>query len=157
MASPRTHPAWRWDLRRNCSLTPLQCLASLGALSALIGAVGLALWIAGFPVVALFAAAETAAVAAAVVRYSRHARDGETITLEDGCLEVRRLCADSVSVERFDICWLSVARPRSPDDPIVLRHHGLDIRLGTHVRPVQRRAMERTLRNALASRAGTQA
>lgn len=148
----RQEGALYWDLRRNCSLTPRQCLASLSALAAITVAVALALWAAGFPLVALFAAMEVGAIALALVQYARHARDGETVTLDGGCVEIRSLNGGSASTERFDACWVTVERARCAGDPIVLRQCGRVVQLGRQVRPARRRAIEQELRGALLSR-----
>src|SRR4051812_29802879 len=88
VAAEASCASWRWDLHRACALSPRQCAAGLAIPLALSGAVGTVYAGTGFPLVALFVAAEWLAVALAFVVYARHARDGEWVTLADGELVI---------------------------------------------------------------------
>jgi uncharacterized membrane protein len=79
---PEDTPVAVWRLRRNCALTPRQLgvtIVALGAAAVVIAALTTALvrtWL-----FVVFALVEGVALLIAYLRYSRHALDGETITL----------------------------------------------------------------------------
>ncbi|QPC33108.1 DUF2244 domain-containing protein [Caldimonas thermodepolymerans] len=143
-------PLPHWDLRRNCSLTPRQCVLALGVLAAMTLALALAMWGAGFPLVAPYALVNVAVIAVAMVQYARRARDGETLTLTPDGLEVHRRWRGAESVERFDLRWVTLDRATDAGAPIVLRERGRVLEVGTQATPARRRAVEQELRVALA-------
>jgi uncharacterized membrane protein len=139
----------RWDLKRNCCLTPRQLLAAWAALMATSGAVGGAFWAIGYPMVALFAALEWSALVVALLVYARHAGDGETLLLQSDWLSIEMRCGTQVSALAVDARAVRV-EPPTPQEPLVaLVVRGAPTHIGRHV-PAQRRgALARELRAAL--------
>jgi uncharacterized membrane protein len=75
-------PSREWRIKRNCSLTPRQSLAATAFLMALVLAIGMAAAFAFGVWLALpFSMLCTVAVGVAFIAYSRHATDGEVLTL----------------------------------------------------------------------------
>ncbi|HWP17914.1 MAG TPA: DUF2244 domain-containing protein [Burkholderiaceae bacterium] len=148
-ADPHVAQPLSWDLRANCALTPRQCLPGLWVAAGISGVLSLVLWVAGYPFVLLFALLELIAFAAAVVCYARHARDGERVTLRDGCLEVEQQRGQQVVLHRFDAAWVRLPAPALPDDAVVLQQGARSLEIGRHLRPLRRRQFERELGEAL--------
>lgn len=142
-----------WDLKRNCSLSPLQ----LGCAFALL--FGLSVTVAGIFVllqgawqILTFAMLEMAGVALAFLCYARHATDHEHIVLLDDCLLVERVLADETHRVRLDPGWIRVVPPRTSRDLIGLEARGVKIQVGCFVTEEQRRRFVRELRQELDAR-----
>ena len=71
-----------WFLKRNCSVTPAQLGWLYASLCAVSLGIALVFWFHGAVLILPFAWLELAAVGAAFLVYARHARDGETISLQ---------------------------------------------------------------------------
>jgi hypothetical protein len=97
-----------WFLKRNCSVTPAQlgwlyaslCVVSLGT--------GTFFWFQGARLVLPFAWLELVAVGAAFLAYSRHATDGERISLSGRQLVVELESAGRLERAEFDRDWVRV-------------------------------------------------
>ena len=74
-----------WTLRRNCCVSPGQCLAGIATLDGVLAILGVAALAYGLWVITLFCLVDVLAVSLAGLCYMRHARDGETLyLLNDG-------------------------------------------------------------------------
>lgn len=99
----------RWDLHRDCALTPGQCAAGL-SIPLLVGsAIAAGCAGAGYTLVAVFAVAEWIAAAVAFVAYARHARDGESVTLRGDELVIDLRRADRTTRVCLNAQWVRVA------------------------------------------------
>jgi len=134
-----------WLLKRNCSLTPRQTMASWAALVTLSLAVGLVCAWNGAPLVLLFTALEITAVTAAFVLYSRHATDFDRIVLEEGHLTVDQVRAGRTQQYQLETVWLRV----TPMAQLSARDVTVDV--GSFLPKAQRQALARELRLALAA------
>ena len=138
-----------WHLRRNCSVTPRQ----LGALYASLCVVSLVIacwcWVLGARFVLAFAGLELLAVGAAFLAYARHAVDGETVSLRDGCLVIERECAGGRERLEFRGALVRIDAPADRQALIGLRAHGRRVDIGRHVRPEWRVALAGEMRQAL--------
>ena len=138
-----------WHLRRNCSVTPRQ----LGVLYVSLCLVSLIVagwsWVLGARFVFAFVALELLAVGAAFLVYARHAVDGETVSLRDGCLVVERECAGGRERLEFLGAQVRIDTPTDRQALIGVRAHGRRVDIGRHVRPEWRPALAGEMRQAL--------
>jgi uncharacterized membrane protein len=138
-----------WLLKRNCSLTPRQ----LGKAYALLCAASfsIAAWFAlhGIWFVLAFAAAEMAAVACALLHYSRHALDREHIALSERCLLVERVQGGRLEQVRLDPHWTRIAVPDRRRALIELESRGTRVAVGAFVSDAIRQQVAGELRREL--------
>jgi uncharacterized membrane protein len=123
-------------LKRNCSISPARLAGALGALAAVVLAIGAAFAVAGAWLVLPFAGLEIAALAAAYFAYARRAADYERIELSAGRLTVEVVQAQRTS--RFEV-EARGARVQVEHDWVVLRGAGEELQLGRHL-DAERRA-----------------
>lgn len=148
-------PALRWVLKRNCSFAPRQLMGSCGVLLGVHAGLGLLFWCLGYPMVALFAAVDSAALLIALFAYSRHACDRETLTLCSAKLCVEQQWGSHVIAMEFDAGALKV---QSPDDAcalVGLMACGACAHVGRHVPAHLRPQLASELRLALRHRPST--
>ncbi len=139
----------RWILRRNCSLAPSQlgrfyigvCMVSLGIASGF--------WFMGAKLVMPFAWLEIVVLGLALLIYARHARDGETITLEGPVLVVERDHGGSTQRTEFSRDWVRVEPSGGDGSLIEVSGQGRRVVVGRHLRPELRPALAREIRMAL--------
>ena len=142
-------PALQWLLRRNCSITPRQLglvYLSLCCASLLIGAF---FFVQGAPFVLAFAAVELACVGIALLAFARHAGDREVLTLVGRSLQVEQCFGTRVRHTRFVADSLHVEPAAGQGSLVELRGRGECLRVGRFLRPEQRVAFARELRQAL--------
>ncbi|MES2889274.1 MAG: DUF2244 domain-containing protein [Pseudomonadota bacterium] len=144
-----TGPALRWEMRRNCALTPRQVMGSFGALALLNLGVATAFWLAGFPLVALFSGIELTAVAAALVCYARHACDRELLTLQPDRLVIEQHCGATVHRTEMQPAWVQVDAATRAGTALTLSESGRHVQLGCHVTLPVRKCIAQELRQAL--------
>jgi uncharacterized membrane protein len=138
-----------WFLKRNCSVTPAQlgwwyaslCVVSLG--------IGTLFWIEGAVLILPFAGLELAAVGAAFLVYSRHAADGETISLEGRQLVVELESAGRLERAEFDRDWVRVEPGGDDRSLIELSGRGRRVNVGRYLRPELRPVLAQEIRRAL--------
>ncbi|MBP6406923.1 MAG: DUF2244 domain-containing protein [Proteobacteria bacterium] len=138
-----------WFLKRNCSVTPAQlgwlyaslCVVSLGT--------GTFFWFQGARLVLPFAWLELVAVGAAFLAYSRHATDGERISLSGRQLVVELESAGRLERAEFDRDWVRVEPSAGDRSLIALSARGRSVNVGRFVRPELRPALAREIRMAL--------
>jgi uncharacterized membrane protein len=142
-------PALQWLLRPNCSITPRQLglvYLSLCCVSLLIGAF---FFVQGAPFVLAFAGVELAAVGVALLAFARHAGDRETLTLIGRSLQVEQCFGSRVQRTQFVADSLHVEPVAGQGSLVELRGRGERLRVGRFLRPEQRGAFARELRQAL--------
>jgi len=146
----------RWHMKRNCSLAPRQLLGTYLSLCAIGLGLGGLFWIHGAPFILPFAGAELLAVGAALVVYSRHAADHESLVLRPGRFSV--VCASVKKTERADFAapaWVRVEPADRDGSLIELSGEGRQIAVGRFVRPELRPALADELRAALRRATGS--
>lgn len=145
-----TGPALQWRLARNCALTPRQFVAVYLLILTPSMVVACAFWLLGYPMVAPFALLEALVLTGAFHCHARHARDGEILTLHDGCLAVEEHCGGKVSKTVFQAAWVSVKVPPGQRDLLALSQCGTHVDIGRHLPPTLRRRVAQELRQTLA-------
>src|SRR4051812_3273266 len=78
--------ASQWRLVRNCSLSPRQTLWAWSVPVAASAFTALLFLLLGYPLVTLFCILEMLAIGVALCVYARHARDGDTLRLDESGL-----------------------------------------------------------------------
>lgn len=140
---------WRFELRRNVSITPRQLMLAYLLLCTLSLAVAAGFWWQGVSMVMVFTSLELLAVGAALLLVARHAGDREIITLHDSGLAVEQRVGPSVAHMAFRAEWVRV-EPAADDGSLVeLSGEGRSVRIGRHVRPELRVELAQELRRAL--------
>ena len=140
-----------WFLKRNCSVTP----AKLGWMYASICVVSMGIatffWMQGAKLVLPFAWLELAAVGAAFLVYSRHATDGEKISLQGTQLVVELENAGRLERAEFRREWVRI-EPKTGDRSLIeVSGQGRSVEVGRYVSPELRSALAREIRMALRS------
>lgn len=141
--------SWRWDLRRNCSISPRQLLSAYGLLCTLALVVAVGFWSQGVRSVLLFAGVELLAVGAAMLVMARHAGDRELITLAGREMAVEQHVGPQVECTRFSADWVRVEPAAGAGSLVELSGEGRSVRIGRHVRPELRDELAEELRRAL--------
>ncbi|MEO5794856.1 MAG: DUF2244 domain-containing protein [Rhodoferax sp.] len=140
-----------WFLKRNCSVTPAQ----LGWMYASICVVSMGIatffWVQGAKLVLPFAWLELAAVGVAFLVYSRHATDGERISLQGTQLVVELENAGRLERAEFRREWVRI-EPKTGDRSLIeVSGQGRSVEVGRYVSPELRSALAREIRMALRS------
>lgn len=140
-----------WFLKRNCSVTPVQ----LGWMYASICVVSMGIatffWAQGAKLVLPFAWLELVAVGAAFLVYSRHATDGEKISLQGAQLVVELEKAGRLERAEFRREWVRI-EPKTGDRSLIqVSGQGRSVEVGRYVSPELRSALAREIRMALRS------
>lgn len=141
--------ALRWVLKRNCSISPRQLMVVYLSLCAVSVGLGLAFWSVGAPFVLAFAGLEVVLVGLALLVYARHAADRETLTLDDGQVEVEQCVGRRVQRASFRAEWLSVEPAKAQGSLVALAGQGRRVLVGRHLRPELRAAFAQELRQAV--------
>ena len=138
-----------WFLKRNCSVTPAQ----LGWLYASLCVVSLGIaaffWQQGATLILPFAWLELAAVGVAFLAYSRHAADGERISLQGRQLVVELENAGRLERAEFNRDWVRVEPLADGRSLIEVSGQGRSVSVGRYVRPELRPALAQEIRRAL--------
>lgn len=141
--------ALAWQLRRNCSVTPRQLGALYVSLCVVTLVIALWFWALGAKMVLGFAGLELLLVGLAFLAYARHAMDGETVSLRDGCLVVERECGGGREWLEFRGAQVRIDTPADRRALIEVRAPGQRVEIGRHVRPEWRPVLAREMRMAL--------
>jgi len=137
-------------MKRNCSLAPRQLIAVYLSLCVIGLGIGGLFWIQGAPYVLPFAGAELLALGAALLFYSRHAADHESLVLLPGKFSVAcTLGRRTEQVEFATPAWVRVEPAHRDGSLIELSGEGRRIAVGRFVRPELRRALADELRAVL--------
>ncbi len=138
-----------WDLKRNCSLAPLQLVAFYLSLCAVSLSIAIGFWWHGVWMVMPFAWVELLAVGVALRVYTRHAGDRESIALRGDRLTVVHANGSQVERVEFQPAWVRVEPEHGDHSLVELSGQGRRIAVGRFVRPAQRRQLAEELRWAL--------
>lgn len=140
---------WRFELKRNVSMSPRQLLLSYAVLCAVSLAVATGFWWQGVGAVMVFTGIELVAAGVALFFVARHAGDRELIILADRELAVEHHCGAHVDRASFRAEWVRV-EPAGADGSLVeLSGQGRSVKVGRHVRPELRVELADELRRAL--------
>lgn len=136
-------------MRANCSLSPGQLLAVLGALALTSLTIALGFWWMGAPWVLPFAGLEVLGLGLALLFYARRANDGDTVRLSQGWVWVECRQAGRVTRVQWPALWTQVACGAATGGLIELAGAGQRLRVGRHLRPDRRREVARGMQQAL--------
>ena len=139
----------RWQLARNCSITPRQLGALYVSFCVISVGISLGFWLQGATLVAPFAALELGVLAVAFLVYARHATDAEYIVLDATQLQVEVEHAGERRRSVFQRQWVRVHHPEAHAALIEISSHGHTVRVGRHVRPELRLALASEIKRAL--------
>ena len=142
--------ALRWDLKRNCSLTPAQSAGALLLLGAVCAGVATAFAVAGYAWVTVFSLLELAALAAAWLFHASHACDRDSLTLRQGRLVVEERCGTAFRRTEFDAAWVRVECDPMRGGLVELSQRGQRVAVGRHAPPQLRSRTAMELRRVLA-------
>lgn len=141
--------ARRWEMKRNCSITPNQLLAVYLGLCAVSLAIGVFFLMQGAAMVLGFAGLELALVGAAMLVFARHAGDRESVSLHGRRVQVEQLDAGVLSRNEFRAEWLRVEPAAGQGSLVEISGQGRSIKLGRFVRPELRAELASEMRQAL--------
>mgnify|MGYP005811454961 CR=1 FL=1 len=149
VSRPGALASTRWELARNCSITPAALGGVYLSLCAVAAAIAAWLWWNGATVVPVFSAIELLAFGIALVVQARHAGDRELLTLDERSLEVEQRLGPQVERTRFETGWISIEMAAAEGSLIELKGGGRVVRVGRFVRPELRAAFAQELRGAV--------
>jgi uncharacterized membrane protein len=138
-----------WFLKRNCSVSPAQLGWFYASLCAVSLGVGTFFWFQGALLILPFAWLELAAVGLAFLAYSRHAADGEHITLQGRRLVVELENAGRLERAEFNRDWVRVEPGADDRSLIEVSGQGRRVNVGRYLRPELRPVLAREIRKAL--------
>lgn len=131
----------RWQMRRNCALTPKQLFKFYIALVCLSLIVATGFYLAGVWVVLIFTALEVAAVTVGFLIYCRHALDHETIEIEDKRLLIKKFIGSTETVYQFNTQWAKIELPTAGSKTFNIRQADLRVELGQFIRYEEQTAL----------------
>jgi uncharacterized membrane protein len=139
-------------VKRNCSISPRDCLCLLAVTSVLCIGIGLVFAFFGAWMILPFAGLEIAALAVAFYLVGRHAADHERIEMEDGILTVRVHEAGRNTEYRFNPAWANLVVVEAQCNlRVAIRAQGMELEIGRHLDRGRRSAMAAELRQRLTS------
>ena len=127
----------RWQMQRNCALTPKQLLQFYIALVALSVTVAIGFFLAGVWVILIFTAIELSAVTLGFLIYCRHALDRETIEIDGKRLIVKKFIGYKESVYEFNTQWVKIEILNEGAKTFYISQSQLRVELGQFLRPEQ--------------------
>lgn len=130
-------------------MTPRQCGACYGFISAVSLCVGTFFWAQGATLVLLFSALEVVVLGIGFLCFARRALDRERICIEGNHVTVVCELAGVVSQMCFERAWLRVECPEPPRELIKLCGQGKVIEVGRFVRPEWREALAAEIRRGV--------
>jgi uncharacterized membrane protein len=139
----------RWELKRNCSITPRQLAGIYAALCCASLAVALVCAWQGAWFVLVFAVLELSAVGAAFLVYARHATDAEYVALTSGSLVVEVVQGTIVKKFSFDPRRTRVDVADGRWGLVILEGDGVSTEVGRFLTPWKRRELAQQLKLAL--------
>jgi uncharacterized membrane protein len=139
----------RWQMRRNCALSPRQLLQFYIALVCLSLAVATGFFLAGVWVIPIFTTLELAAVTIGFLIYCRHALDCETIEIDGSRLLVRKFIGYKETLYEFNTKWVKIEQAHEGAKIFYLRQSNLSTELGQFIRPEQQIALINQLKGYL--------
>ena len=127
----------RWQMRRNCALTPKQLLKFYIVLVCLSVTVGAGFFLAGVWVIPIFTALELSAVTLGFLIYCRHALDCETIEIDGKSLLVKKFIGYKETIYELNTQWAKIELPSEGSKVFHISQSNLRIELGQFLRPEQ--------------------
>ena len=127
----------RWQMRRNCALTPKQLLQFYIVLVCLSLIVAGGFFLAGVWVIPIFTALELSAVTLGFLIYCRHALDSETIEIEGKRLIVKKFIGYKETVHEFNTQWAKIDLPTEESKVFHISQSNLRVELGQFLRREQ--------------------
>jgi uncharacterized membrane protein len=140
----------RWQMRRNCALTPKQLFSFYIALVCLSLIVATGFFVAGVWVISIFTALEISAVTIGFLIYCRHALDCETIEIEDKRLLVKKYIGHKETLYEFNTQWAKIEPPIQGSKIFKISQADVRVELGQFIRPEQQIALIAQVRACLA-------
>ena len=139
----------RWQMRRNCALTPKQLLQFYIALVSLSLIVALGFLLAGVWVIPIFTALELTAVTIGFLIYCRHALDCETIEIEGKRLLVKKFIGYKEMLYEFNTQWVKIEPPIEGSKIFNISQSSLRVEIGQFIRHEQQLALIAQVRACL--------
>ncbi|QWE08313.1 DUF2244 domain-containing protein [Polynucleobacter ibericus] len=124
----------RWQMRRNCALTPKQLLQFYIVLVCLSLIVAAGFFLAGVWVIPIFTAIELCAVTLGFLIYCRHALDCETIEIDGKRLIIKKFIGYKESVYEFNSQWAKIEPPIEGAKVFYISQSNLRVELGQFLR-----------------------
>lgn len=136
-------------LSRNCALTPRQVGGFYLSLVLASGVIATVFWVRGAWMILPFSLIEMAALGVALLVYTRHAVDCETVSLRPDALEIESIDGNRRLVTRLDPRATRVEVEKRPRGAVSVVARGERIAVGRFVCERERRRFARELRLAL--------
>jgi len=124
----------RWQMRRNCALTPKQLLKFYIALVCLSLIVATGFLLAGIWVVPIFTALELSAVTIGFLIYCRHALDCETIEIDGNRLIIKKFISYKEAIYEFNTQWAKIELPLEDSKVFFISQSNLRVEIGQFIR-----------------------
>jgi uncharacterized membrane protein len=124
----------RWQMRRNCALTPKQLLQFYIVLVSLSLVVATGFFLAGVWMIPIFTALELCAVTLGFLIYCRHALDSETIEIDGKRLVIKKFIGYRESVYEFNSQWAKIEPPMEGAKVFHISQSNLRVELGQFLR-----------------------
>jgi len=141
--------AKRWQMRRNCALTPKQLLKFYIVLVCLSLIVAIGFFMAGVWVIPIFTTLELTAVTIGFLIYCRHALDCETIEIEGKRLLVKKFIGYKETLYEFNTQWAKIELPIEGSKIFNISQSNLRVELGQFIRHEQQLALIAQVRTCL--------
>lgn len=139
----------RWQMRRNCALTPKQLLQFYIVLVCLSLIVGVGFLLAGVWVIPIFTVIELSAVTVGFLIYCRHALDCETIEIDGKRLLVKKFIGYKEILYEFNAQWAKIELPIEGSKIFHISQSNLRVELGQFLRQEQQIALIAQVRACL--------
>jgi uncharacterized membrane protein len=136
----------RWQMRRNCALTPKQLLQFYIALVCLSLTVATGFLLAGIWVIPIFTALELSAVTIGFLIYCRHALDCETIEIEGNRLIVKKFISYKEAIYEFNTQWVKIELPLEDSKVFLISQSNLRVEIGQFIRQEQQLSLIASVR-----------
>jgi len=136
----------RWQMRRNCALTPKQLLQFYIVLVCLSLVVATGFFLAGVWVIPIFTVIELSAVTLGFLIYCRHALDCETIEIDGTRLIVKKFIGYKETVYEFNSQWAKIELPIEGAKTFHINQSHLRVELGQFLRQEQQMALISSVR-----------
>ena len=136
----------RWQMRRNCALTPTQLFNFYLALVCLSLIVATGFFLVGVWVVLIFTGIEIAAVTVGFLIYCRHALDHETIEINDKHVLVKKFIGQKETLYQLNAEWVKLDPPVAGSKTFTIRQADLRVELGQFIRHEEQLALIKQVR-----------
>ncbi len=139
----------RWQMRRNCALTPKQLLQFYIVLVSLSLIVAIGFLLAGVWVIQIFTTLELTAVTIGFLIYCRHALDCETIEIEGKRLLIKKFIGYKETLYEFNTQWVKIEPPIEGSKIFNISQSSLRVEIGQFIRHEQQLALIAQVRACL--------